>query len=352
MNTQSEDPSQIIRPKASILQAIKAIDDGRMQIALIVSQDNVLRGVVTDGDIRRGLLKGLTLEDSVDQVMSHEPITGQDDATSQQMIAIMRQRDVQHLPIIDAAGKLVRVERLAELMHGEKRDNLVVLMAGGLGSRLKERTENTPKPLLNVGGKPILETIIENFCHYGFSNFVISTRYLADQIRDHFGDGEKWGARIDYIEEETPLGTAGALSLLKEKPTETFIVMNGDVLTKISFRQLLRFHDEHVSKATMCVRGFSHQVPYGVVNTDGVRITHIEEKPVQDIMVNAGIYALEPEVLELIPHNEYFDMPTLFEKLIADDTSTAAFPIHEYWMDVGQPEDFEKAGSEYRQVFG
>ena len=187
---------------------------------------------------------------------------------------------------------------------------------------------------------------------YGFHSFTFSTRYLADQIHNYFGDGEKWGAQIDYITEEKPLGTAGALSLLPEKPKGTLLVMNGDVLTKISYRQLLRFHEEHNSLATMAVRGFAHQVPYGVVETDGVRITALEEKPVQSIMVNAGIYALEPEALAYIPKNTRFDMPQLFETLMAEEKMTAAFPIHEYWIDVGKPEDFSRADAEYPEIFG
>ncbi len=341
----------VISPDDSIYHSVEVINNGEIQIALVVDEKKHLIGTITDGDIRRAILNQIDLSEPAQKIMCPKPIMIEEGAPTQQMLSMMRAQDVQHLPIVSKEGKLTGLETLKELLIASHKNNTVVLMAGGLGSRLKERTKNTPKPLLNIGGKPILETILENFIEYGFSNFVISIRYLSEKIKEHFGDGKKWGVTIQYIEEKEPLGTAGALSLLKEKPTAPFFVMNGDVLTKVNFRQLLRFHEEHQSNATMCVRGFEHQVPYGVVETKGVNITALEEKPIKSIMVNAGIYVLNPDTLDHIPHNSFFDMPSLFETLMTMKKNTVAFPVHEYWLDVGKPDDFEIAMSDYETIF-
>ncbi len=341
----------VITETATLLQAVKAINKGDIQIAFVTNNESKLVGTITDGDVRRALLSGRTLDSPAREVMNREPKIANENTTSQQLISIMRNAGISQLPVIDSTGTLIDVKVLMDLVRGPAQDNHAVLMAGGFGRRLKHRTENAPKPLLSIGDKPILETILENFIEYGFGRFTISVYYLADQIKEYFGDGSKWGAEIDYIEEEEPLGTAGALGLIKERPEKPFFVMNGDVLTKVNFRQLLRFHEEHHAAATMCVRGFEHQVPYGVVQTSGVHIQEIKEKPVQNVMVNAGIYALSPETLDLIPHNEYFDMPSLYSALIAQHQVTVAYPVHEYWIDVGQPKDFDQAHSEYDAIF-
>lgn len=343
--------NSVIKQDASIVDAIRALDDAQMQIALVIGEDGQLVGSVTDGDIRRAILHGVDLKGPAETIMSKEPITASAADTKQQLIAHMRSEGLQHLPIIDGTGRLIGLETLMGLVGAKPRSNTVVLMAGGFGRRLKERTHSKPKPLLNIGGKPILETIIENFIEQGFGNFIISVGYLSDQIKSYFADGSKWGTSISYIEEDKPLGTAGALSLLSARPSESFFVMNGDVLTKVNYSQLLRFHHEHDAQATMCVRGLENQVPYGVVTTEGVEISSIEEKPVQTVMVNAGIYVLDPSVLDIIPHNQNYDMPSMFTQLIENKQKTAAYPVHEYWMDVGQPNDFTQADEEYNKIF-
>ena len=224
-------------------------------------------------------------------------------------------------------------------------------MAGGLGTRLRPLTQDTPKPLLKVGNKPILETIIENFAKYGFVNITISVNYKADMIKEYFGDGSALGVNIDYIEESKRLGTAGALSLIKERPQEPFFVMNADLLTNVNFEHLLDFHLLERSVATMCVREYDYQVPYGVIETDGSLITSIKEKPLHKFFVNAGIYTLSPQVFEYIPKDEFYDMPTLFEDIIANNLKSVSFPIHEYWLDIGRMEEFEQAQNEYNEVF-
>jgi NDP-sugar pyrophosphorylase family protein len=263
----------------------------------------------------------------------------------------MKANGLHHMPLLDAEGILVGLETIDELMAPIKRDNVVVLMAGGLGTRLGPLTEDCPKPMLHVGGRPILETILLNFIEHGFNSFYISLNYKSEVVTNYFGNGSKWGINISYIHENKKLGTAGALSMLPEKPTQTILVMNGDILTKINFSQLLDSHSKRNAKGTMCVREYEFQVPFGVVKIEDQRIIGIDEKPFQRFFVNAGIYALEPEVLELIPMDTHFDMPTLFEKMVAKNKETSVFPIREYWLDVGQMADFDRANGEFRKVF-
>ncbi len=352
--TKLEDWQQVqVAADTSLITAMQLINAvTQLRVVFVVDDARRLVGAVTDGDIRRGLLRGLRLESPVREVMNTHPISVSETETDiEAKLALMRGRDVFQLPVVNDKGQIIAVETVQSLLHQQKRPEEVVLMAGGLGSRLKERTEHTPKPLLSIGGKPILETILENFVEYGFSNFTISLGYRAQQIRDYFGDGSRWGVRIRYVEEESPLGTAGALKLLNPRPEHTFFVMNGDVLTKVNFRQMLRYHHEQKAKATMCVRGFANQIPYGVVRTEGAEITGFEEKPVQNVMVNAGVYVLEPDVLDAMPEGRV-DMPSLFDALRKNRQRSVAFPIHEYWADVGSPGDFDAADQHYPTVFG
>ena len=340
----------LVTKEDSILSVLKVIDREAKQIALIVDKTNKLLGTVTDGDIRRGFLKGLKFEDKIELVMNKNPVTGRETISATQALSLMHKRQIHQLPVVDKNGVLVGLH-LDSSLEAARLENEVVLMAGGFGKRLNEMTENCPKPMLKVGAKPILETIIDNFMEAGFYKFTISIGYLGGVIRDYFGNGEKWGVQIDYVEEKEPLGTAGALSLLKKKPTLPFFIMNGDLLTKVDLKSLLQFHHEHDSIATMCVRGFENNIPYGVVKTDNYVINSLEEKPVQSILVNAGIYVLNSECLDYIPKGKFFNMTTLFEKLIAEKKKPAAFPIHEYWIDIGQPEEYDRADNDYRQIF-
>lgn len=224
-------------------------------------------------------------------------------------------------------------------------------MAGGQGLRLRPHTENCPKPLLKVGGKPILETIMENIMGYGFRKFIFTVNYRAKMIEEYFGDGKKWGVQIDYINENKKLGTAGALSLLPEKPEKPLIVMNGDLLTKINFQQLLDYHQNHAVKATVCVREYYSTLPYGVIKIEDHYIEHIEEKPKQHFFINAGIYVLEPSVISGMLVNTFLDMTELIKVLLQKKEKVAAFPVREYWIDVGNERDFIKANNEFEEVF-
>lgn len=340
-----------VGPEVSIREAIRILDKSAIQIVLVVGDGNRLFGTVTDGDVRRGILKGLSLDEPVRGIMNATPTVARLDEAREAILAMMRRTRLHHIPVVDADRCVVGLETLDEMIQSRSRGNRVVLMAGGLGSRLRPLTDDRPKPMLAIGNKPLLETILENFIEYGFDRFYISVNYMADVVRSHFGDGKRWGVEICYLEEDQKLGTAGALSLLPEKPVEPLIVMNGDLLTKVNLSQLLDFHASHQVQATMCVREYDFKVPYGVVEFDGHRIKRIDEKPVHRFFVNAGIYVLQPAALDQIPANTYFDMPTLFEKLIAQGHSTAAFPIREYWLDIGHVADYERANGEFKQVF-
>jgi dTDP-glucose pyrophosphorylase/CBS domain-containing protein len=341
----------MVSPDTSIREAIRIIDQGALKIALVVDEDNRLIGTVSDGDIRRGILKGCALENKVQQIMNASPSVAGKGAGRDKILALMRQKQIYQVPVVDDNGILIGLEVIDTILSTPRRENLVVLMAGGLGTRLKHLTANIPKPMLKVGDKPILETILENFMEHGFSRFLISVNYKSEMIESYFGDGSQWDVQIDYLREDKRLGTAGALSLMSEKPASPILVMNGDVLTKVNFQQLLEFHTEHKAAATMCVREYDYQVPFGVVKLDQHRILSIEEKPVQRFFVNAGIYVLEPEVLELIPHGSHLDMTSLFELLIKREMETAVFPIREYWLDIGRIDDFERANGEFGEVF-
>jgi len=255
------------------------------------------------------------------------------------------------VPIVDNEGRLVGIEEMDELLKPSVKTNRVVLMVGGLGTRLRPLTEHTPKPMLKVGNKPILETIILNFKKYGFTNIILSVSYKSEIIEEYFKDGQEFGVNIEYIHENKRMGTAGALGLIREKLNEPFFVMNGDLLTNINFEHMMEYHLSNNAIATMGVREYDFQVPYGVVNVDGEKILSIEEKPVHSFFVSAGVYVLDSKVLDFIPNDEFYDMPTLFEKVIENNMKSVSFPIREYWLDIGRLEELEKANNEYNEVF-
>lgn len=341
----------VIPQNAKVRDAIQALNRTGVQIALVVGEADQLVGVITDGDIRRGLLAGESLESHAADIMVTSFFSAHEDEVTAGLVAEMREREIYQVPLLNDQGKLVGLRTLFDMTKPAKRDNWVVLMAGGLGQRLRPLTEECPKPLLPVGGKPLLETIMEQFMEYGFHRFYISVNYRAEMVEQHFGDGAKLGVEIRYLREDQQLGTAGALGLLPELPEEPIFVMNGDLLTRVDFPGMLDFHRERQSKATMAVRSFEMQVPYGVVQVDDHLILGLEEKPVHQFFVNAGIYVLSPEAVGTITKNQYLDMPTLFTGLKEEGEAPAAFPIHEYWMDIGQKQDFDQANCDYELHF-
>lgn len=341
----------LVSAVTTLRDTIQVIDAGALKIALVVDDMNRLLGTITDGDIRRGILAGVSLDQPAQLVMNPQPTSVAMNESHDTIMAIMRNKSLQQIPLLDEKHRVVGIESLENLIMTRRRNNAVVLMAGGLGVRLHPLTQDCPKSLLNIGGKPILEIILENLLEYGFSRFYISVNYKAQMIEDYFGDGSRWGVEISYIRETSRMGTAGALSLLPKTLDEAVLVMNGDLLTKVNFDQLLNFHAEQGSLATMCVRQYDFQVPYGVVKIDRERLVSIEEKPTQNFFVSAGIYVLEPEAVDSVPCDTMFDMPALFETLVQRDRQVVVFPIREYWLDIGRMDDLERANGEFTEVF-
>ena len=337
----------LVRPDASLREVIEIIDRGAAQIALVADAENKLLGVITDGDIRRAMLRNESLLSLAENIMFRDFRALPRDATEDQALAFMRRETLHQIPALDEQGRVIRLFLMEELIKPKRRTNPVVIMAGGEGKRLRPLTERCPKPMLRVGGKPLLEIILEQCIEAGFQHFYLSVNYLKKQIQDYFGDGARWDVRIEYLEETQPLGTGGALSLLQQKPKGPMLVLNGDVLTRVDYGRLLRFHDEQQAAATLCVREYATQIPYGVVRMDDLHVLTLEEKPVISNYVNAGIYLLDPALFDLVPQNQFFDMPTLLEKAMQHQHRVSAFPIHEYWLDVGHPETLERALGEW-----
>ena len=342
----------LLNPNDTLSKAITVLDEGGMRIALVVDKAGKLQGTITDGDIRRALLRHLGMDALVTEVMQQNPTTALETDDYETLLAIMKSKDLLHMPVLDSDGCIVSLETLQHLLNSEKLDNPVFLMAGGFGKRLSPLTNDIPKPLLKVGSKPILETILTQFIEHGFHNFFISTHYKADMVQKHFGDGSQWGVNIQYVHEDEPLGTAGAIGLLPDDlPNLPIIMMNGDLLTKVKFEQLLKFHNEHDGVATMCVREYDFQVPYGVIESDGLRIKSIVEKPIHNFFVNAGIYVLSPQLAKQVDGYNYLDMPHLIQEKIKDGEMVNMFPVHEYWLDIGRMEDYENAQVDVASVF-
>jgi dTDP-glucose pyrophosphorylase/predicted transcriptional regulator len=348
----SEWQSTLLKPGMTILQAVEIINANALQIGVVVNESNVLLGTITDGDVRRAILRKIDLSQPAASIMNTHPLVAPLGYGRDQLLDIMKQKRLRQVPIVDNEQRVVGLVTIDDLLQADVYDNWVVIMAGGLGSRLGELTKNCPKPLISIGGKPLLETIVENFKDNGFHNFFFSVNYKAEMIEQYFGDGSKWNVNISYLKEYEKLGTAGALSLLPGKMDRPIIVMNGDLLTKVNFKQLLDYHLQHKAMGTMCVREYSFQVPYGVVLLDDGKLLSIEEKPVQTFFVSAGVYVLEPEAINYIPQQQYFDMPSLFDIITKNECIANVFPIREYWIDIGKCDDLDRANSDYRQVFG
>lgn len=341
---------RIAVPKDTPLEtAIATLDEGGQRIVLVVDDDERLQGTLTDGDVRRALLRHQPLTTPVGEVMCIRPQVAQLQWSREKILSVMESTRLLHLPVVDAVGRVVGLETLHELLDKKPIDNPVFLMAGGFGKRLYPLTQDCPKPMLKVGDKPILELILQSLADVGFHRFYISTHYLPEIIRDYFGDGSRWGVSIQYVHEDEPLGTGGALGLLPRGEVGLpMILMNGDLLTRVDYRSLLEFHQRHQGTATLCVREYESQVPYGVIQSEGHRITQIVEKPVQRFFISAGIYVLSPELIGRVVPGERIDMPTLLEQEIVAGRDVNMFPVHEYWLDIGRMDDFHRAQEEVR----
>ena len=341
----------LIAPSITLRDALHTIDDIGCQMALVVDSDRRLLGTLSDGDARRALLRGATLDTPVFQAMHTTPTVVRMHDDRQTRIMLIKQRGLHQLPIVDGEGHVVGLEVVDDYFQAPSREESVVIMAGGLGTRLKELTRETPKPMLNVGSRPILETIIQSFSDQGFHRFYLAVNYKAEQIEAYFGDGSKFGVAVNYLREQQRMGTAGALSLLPTEFEHPILVTNADLLTKVDYGTMIQNHLATGADATMGVRKYEMQVPFGVVKENDGRISSIFEKPIHQFMVSAGIYVLSPSALKLVPHNQFFDMPSLFESIMERGLYARSHHIDGYWLDIGQPSDFERANHDINEVF-
>lgn len=337
-------------PQASLMDAVLAIELSRRRMTVVVAEDGQLLGTLTDGDIRRYLLAGGSLENLAIQAMNSSPITAEITYSDGFLKDLMRSGNVTALPLVDEIGRFVRLIHLMDLIK-ETKDNVgsslefsfAVIMAGGEGTRLRPFTENTPKPMVDVGGVPILARQIKRLVDVGIHRIYISVNYLGHVIEEYFGDGHDYGVEIRYLREHEKLGTAGALSLLPEKPNSPIIVMNGDILTTFNFDSFYTYHEEHGVMVTVAAIDHRVNIPYGVIRTSGQFVSELVEKPSERFLCNAGIYAISPEVLSLIPSGKFRNMTDLIGSCLEKKIPVAVFPIHEYWSDIGTPDDLEKA---------
>lgn len=337
-----------ILPTASVEDALKifGIYDG-VRLLVVVDEHQNFLGIITDPDIRRGLMRGLSLQSPIESIIQKSPITAKTTDSKQALITLSAKHNIYEIPILNDSGRIVRVESISSLLKSRTHNNPIVIMAGGLGKRLRPLTDSIPKPMLKVGSKPILQIILERFKAQGFENIILCVNYKSHIIEDYFGDGKDFGLSIRYVRESKALGTAGALGLIEDMDDLPFFVMNGDILSDIDFTQMLHFHQKQNSHATMGVREFHYQVPYGVVECEGTQISSITEKPTQNFLVSAGIYVLEPQILKLIPKDCFMDMPTLFGKIFTQKSYNAhSYLITDYWIDIGRHEEYERANNE------
>jgi dTDP-glucose pyrophosphorylase len=347
MNPSEQLWRQAILPhNATIDQAIRNLEQIAIKIVLVANETGILEGTISDGDIRRGLLKGLDLNSSITGVIHHNVLVVPPELKRESVLQLMVANKIQQIPVVDEQHRVVGLHLWDEITNPPKRPNLMVIMAGGMGTRLHPHTESCPKPLLPVVGKPMLEHIIDRAKREGFTHFVLAIHYLGHMIEAHFGNGDRLGVQIDYLREESPMGTAGALGLLNPLPDAPFVVTNGDVISDIHYGELLDFHSRYDATATMAVRLHEWQHPFGVVQTKGVEIISFEEKPIVRSHINAGVYVLDPVALSVLTAGAHCDMPTLFERLQAKAQRTVAYPMHEPWLDVGRPADLQLANNQ------
>ncbi len=340
-----------VSPDFSIKEAMKAMDSSSMETILVIDENQRLIGLVSDGDIRRAILSGVELNEKIGRIMNQNFTAVPCSTPIKDIIRLMKKHYFKQMPIVDEDRKVIDIVLLKDIITQKSKDNYVVLMAGGMGSRLRPLTDDLPKPMLKVGEKPILEIIMNQFKNYGFTNFIISINYKADIVEGYFGDGSDFDINIQYVRETKRLGTAGCLKLIEQSLSKPFYVMNGDLLTRLDFEDMLKFHVANKFDMTMGVRQYEYQIPYGVIDIDGNSISAITEKPVNNCTINAGVYCVSPELIEYIPKNEYYDITSLITTCLHDRRKIGSYHIKDYWMDIGRIEDYNKANTEYESIF-
>ena len=338
----------LILSNSSIEMAVKVLNDTSLKIVIVTNLDGEMVGTISDGDIRRGLLKGLDLASPINEIIHHDSLVVPPELGRDSVIQLMKANKIHQIPIVDSKKRVIGLHLWDEVGKNTARSNMMVIMAGGKGTRLHPETQNCPKPMLRVAGKPILEHIIDRAKIEGFSHFVLAIHHLGHMIEEYFGDGKRFGVEIGYLREETPLGTAGGLKLLSPMPDSAIVVTNGDVVSDIHYGELLDFHYRHNAAATMAVRSHEWQNPFGVVETQGIDITGYEEKPIYRSHINAGVYVIETWAIELLTQSISCDMPQLFELIQKNNEKVIAYPIHEQWLDIGRPEELLKANKVVR----
>ena len=343
----------VVPSDTPILEALRTLDAIASQILLITDLDDMLLGTLTDGDIRRAILAGKSLELPVIEIANRTPHMMLATTPADAVLQAMKTYYVRHIPLVDDAGHVVGIAGLESPQSGKAPlPNRAIIMAGGKGSRLFPLTRNLPKPMIELAGRPILELIVAGLVASGITHIYLSVHYLAEIIKDHFGNGQRFGATIEYLEETEPLGTAGALRLLPEILNNPILVMNGDVLTKADFRRMIEFHEQSGADAVMAVRSYEIEVPYGVVTVANNSLTGIEEKPTQSFLVNAGIYILGPGALANLPTNHRFDMTDLISAMQQNNLRIDIFPLREYWLDIGRHDELKRAHADVSEHFG
>ena len=339
----------LIKEDTSVKDVLLNLNNTSLKISLVVDDKKKLIGTVSDGDIRRGFLNGMDLNSPIKEIINRDPLTVSKSATYEYSVSLMKNLKFYQIPIIDKNRKVIGIHLIDESFPVKELDNVMLIMAGGEGKRMLPHTENTPKPMLKVAGKPILEHIIARAKKQGFSKFFISIHFQSEIIKNYFGNGDKWSVKIKYIEENKPLGTAGAIALIDPFPNKNFVVMNGDLITSVQFDDMLNFHEFHKAVASMSVKSYQWENPFGVVNTEGINITSFEEKPKLDYKINAGVYVFSPEIKKVLNSYEKCDMPEIFRRLQSVKKQIIAYLIYENWFDVGNPEDLVKVNNYYRK---
>ncbi|NVK18595.1 MAG: NTP transferase domain-containing protein [Methylocystaceae bacterium] len=348
----------LICAETQLSEIITLLNENAVGIVIVVDREKHIVGTITDGDVRRALMQSAEMTTFAAEILKNKddatpkaPISAQIGAEDGFILSLMTEYRLHQIPIVDEQGRVVDLILLDDLVFESDSQLAAVLMAGGFGKRLMPLTKETPKPMLEIGGKPIMERIIEQLRESGIGQVSVTTHYRHDQIANYFRDGHEFGLEIDYVREDNPLGTAGALSIM-EKPQQPVLVMNGDIITELNFRMFGKFHNDNDAVMTVAVRPYEYTVPFGVMETDGVFVKGVQEKPISRWMVNAGIYILAPEAFDFIPKGQYFDMPTLMEKLIEHNKNVVCFPLYEYWKDIGRPQDFEAAKQDVKSKLG
>lgn len=340
---------------APLVEAVRAIEASRRRIAVVVDDKGRLLGTLTDGDVRRCLLAGGSLQTTVSEAMSDKPISALENSSNSYLLDLMRRGNIAAVPLVDGAGRFIRLVHLTDLAPAEDAGGktdfaFAVIMAGGEGMRLRPITDKIPKPMVDIGGVPLLERQIQRLAKAGLTRIYLSVNYLSKVIEDHFGDGSCFGLEIRYLREQEKLGTGGALTLLPEKPTAPIVVMNGDILTTSDFSSLNAFHCSHGAEITVAAVDYCVNIPFGVVQNSGSYVTGLVEKPSQRFLCNAGIYVLSPSALEQLPQAGAFNMTDLIDRCLAAGKPVAVFPVHEYWSDIGTPADLDKARSLFSEA--